>query len=97
MAECQRQDIEVKVERIERRPGYALTLTEQEAVTLLRVLNRVRGHSEKSDRKHANAIALALIKVGVWAPSDPLDTWAQGLIHIPSVDRTGNPTTQTSP
>jgi hypothetical protein len=41
MAKCQRQDIEVKVERTERLPGYALTLTKQEAVTLLRVLNRV--------------------------------------------------------
>jgi hypothetical protein len=97
MAKCKQQDIEIQVEQTVRLPGYALTLTKQEAVTLLRVLNRVGGNPEKSDRKHANTIALALMAAGVWAPSDPLSTWAEGHIHIRTVDRSGNPTTQTSP
>jgi hypothetical protein len=48
-------------------PDVVLTLTADEAATLLKVMNNVSGDMQRSRRRHTEAIAAALKGVGVSA------------------------------
>ncbi|MGN7135821.1 hypothetical protein [Streptomyces pseudogriseolus] len=65
MAESKRTIIEQEVTETKRVPAVTLTLTIDEAETLMAVGAKIGGHREKSPRKHFDAIVSALGRAGV--------------------------------
>ncbi len=67
MAKCARTSITQEVTKTETVPGYTLTLTQDEAETLMSIVGSVSGDSKDSPRKHADAVYYALQGQGLSA------------------------------
>ncbi|MFD7552992.1 hypothetical protein ACFV9E_00420 [Streptomyces sp. NPDC059835] len=65
MAEAKRTIIDQEIKKVEKVPAISLTLTIEEAETLMAVLVKVAGSTTTSPRKHTNAILVSLEKAQV--------------------------------
>ncbi|MGW0575795.1 hypothetical protein ACWD25_07450 [Streptomyces sp. NPDC002920] len=64
MAEAKRTTVEQEVKRVEKVPGITLTLTHEEAETLLAVGAKIGGDNVGTPREHFESIISALKKAG---------------------------------
>ncbi|WP_030386511.1 hypothetical protein [Streptomyces sp. NRRL S-241] len=80
MAEAKRTIIDQEVKKIEKVPAISLTLTLEEAETVMAVLVKVAGSTTNSPRKHTNAVLTSLEKAHVrdWeSPGHPFSLLAR--------------------
>ncbi|MEV6419040.1 hypothetical protein [Streptomyces sp. NPDC051662] len=72
MAEAKRTIIEQEVTRVTKVPGITLTLTMEEAETLIAIAAKVGGSRERTVRKHVDSVTNALLMMGArdWTTED---------------------------
>lgn len=63
-----------------------LTMNIEEAQTLWRILRRITGSPDKSDRKHADAVLEALEDAGVYVSDDDRTRAVHGVIRFEDIE-----------